>query len=275
MIKLDMKVYNTDETEADLVRKYNYEGSTLRRAQLRMLEMLVFLDRLCKENDIQYFIAYGTLLGAVRHGGFIPWDDDLDVFIDPKGLKKIRDIINSGGYDYVVQNHKNDKGFVRYYNVLRDLNSEYIKDEFQHNQRKYRGVQLDLFPYGSDVSDFAKRIIGKTVGLNEKIFLGKYPILSTIIFQVTNSYLIPFFKAIDRLKPKRTISMGYEGMEIEPHYAYDDIFPLKEIEFEGIKVMGPNKPENVLKCNYGIHYNDLPLESQRNHHKVLNIRFYK
>ena len=69
---MDKKVYNTGETEEELKSNYNYEGSNLRKAQDRMLELLVFLDKVCTENDIDYFIGYGTLLGAVRHGGFIP-----------------------------------------------------------------------------------------------------------------------------------------------------------------------------------------------------------
>ena len=168
------KVYNTGETNSILRSKYNYDGSLLRKAQMRMLEMLIFLDDICKKNDISYFIAFGTLLGAVRHGGFIPWDDDMDVYINDRDMKKLRKIINSGNYPYIVQDHTVDKGFVRYYNVLRDLKSEYVKDEFQHNQRKYRGVQIDFFPYEYGVIEAGKRLMDKTMGFNERYLLGKH-----------------------------------------------------------------------------------------------------
>lgn len=89
------------------------------------------MNDICKENNITYFIAFGTLLGAIRHGGFIPWDDNLYIYIyiyiNDKGLKKLRKIINNGNYPYVIQDYSSDKGFVRYYSVLRDTNSEYIK----------------------------------------------------------------------------------------------------------------------------------------------------
>lgn len=68
------------DTENEKLReKFNPDGSTLRRQQLRMIELLDYVDSVCKENNIKYWISSGTLLGAVRHEGFIPWDDDLDI----------------------------------------------------------------------------------------------------------------------------------------------------------------------------------------------------
>ena len=67
---------------------YNPEGSTLRKAQLRMLEILGHVDRVCRENNITWWMDYGTLLGAVRHGGFIPWDDDTDICMPIEDYKR-------------------------------------------------------------------------------------------------------------------------------------------------------------------------------------------
>ena len=62
-------------------------GEMLRQLQLILLEMLVEVDRICKKCEIKYNIIAGTLLGAVRHGGYIPWDDDADVaFLRPESL---------------------------------------------------------------------------------------------------------------------------------------------------------------------------------------------
>ena len=63
----------------DLRVKYNPDGSILRQHQLKMLDILIVIDGICKKHGIKYWISDGTLLGAVRHGGFIPWDDDLDI----------------------------------------------------------------------------------------------------------------------------------------------------------------------------------------------------
>lgn len=270
---MDKKVYNTGETEEELKAEYNYEGSNLRKAQDRMLELLIFLDKVCTENDIDYFIGYGTLLGAVRHGGFIPWDDDTDVVMSPAGLKKFRKVVNSGKYDYVVQDHSIDKGFVRHYNVLRDLNSCYIKDEFIHNQRKYKGVQVDIFPWGFGVKKKPRAFIKRLQVINEWHALGKHPIISSMIYGISKYFFIPVFKFFSLFSSKEYLYLGYEN-EWDLKYKYDDIFPLGRIEFEGHQLKCPHNPKGMLLVDYGSNYNDLPPKESRNHHSVDTIEFY-
>ena len=67
------------EMNEELRKRFNPEGSMLRRQQMRMLEILLEVDRICKKHDIPYWLSSGTLIGAMRHDGFIPWDDDLDI----------------------------------------------------------------------------------------------------------------------------------------------------------------------------------------------------
>ena len=68
--------------------QYNPDDSPLRTLQLQMLDILIEFDRICKKHNIRYWLDAGTLLGAVRHGGFIPWDDDLDFFMTPDNYEK-------------------------------------------------------------------------------------------------------------------------------------------------------------------------------------------
>ena len=76
-----------------LKAKYNPEGSTLRKAQLRMAEMLKYIDKICHEHSITYWMDFGTLLGAVRHGGFIPWDDDTDICMPIEDYERFKRLL--------------------------------------------------------------------------------------------------------------------------------------------------------------------------------------
>ena len=76
--------------QAELRARFNPDGSDLREAQLRMLGLLKFLDDICKKNGLEYWLDSGTLIGAARHGGFIPWDDDVDVCMMKKDADKLK-----------------------------------------------------------------------------------------------------------------------------------------------------------------------------------------
>ena len=69
------------------IHTINAAGTALRKHQMKMFDMLVYIDKICQDNDIKYCLSGGTLLGAVRHKGFIPWDDDLDIVFLKKDLK--------------------------------------------------------------------------------------------------------------------------------------------------------------------------------------------
>lgn len=111
-----MKVFNTGETDVELKVLYNPEGSNLRKGQLIMLDMLQFIDAVCKKHNIEYRIDAGNVLGAVRHGGFIPWDDDMDIALTRKEYFKLIKALKKEKHErYVVQSHKSDANFFLYY----------------------------------------------------------------------------------------------------------------------------------------------------------------
>ena len=67
--------------------------------QSKILEIMIYVDKLCRDNGITYYIMGGTALGAIRHGGFIPWDDDLDIFMTPDNYEKFKDLKNKQFYN--------------------------------------------------------------------------------------------------------------------------------------------------------------------------------
>ena len=102
-------------------------------------------DRICSKNNIKYTLGYGTLIGAIRHKGFIPWDDDIDVCVSRKDLLKLRKIANSEltkGFFY--QSHETDKSWYRLYDKIR-VDGTLFREVAHENEKIHHGVYMDVF----------------------------------------------------------------------------------------------------------------------------------
>jgi lipopolysaccharide cholinephosphotransferase len=126
----------------------------LRRLQLVLLEMLAELDRVCKKRGIRYCVIAGTLLGAVRHGGFIPWDDDLDVAMTRGEYLRFRAACETelDGARFFFQDNTTDPRYPWGWGRLRRLGSEFVRAGQEHLKMR-TGVFLDVFPVDA-VPDF-------------------------------------------------------------------------------------------------------------------------
>ena len=100
----------------ELRERFNPDGSLLRRQQLRMLELLEAVDLVCKKYDIPYWLSSGTLIGAVRHQGFIPWDDDLDIEMLREDYLRLMKVLPEELPDkFVLQTHETDPNYISNY----------------------------------------------------------------------------------------------------------------------------------------------------------------
>lgn len=133
------------------------ERDILRKVQLVQLEMLKELDRICKELHISYFLDSGTLLGAIRHNGFIPWDDDLDVGMLRKDyesfLEKAPAVLDK---KYYLQDWKRDPGYGNTFAKLRKNNTVF-QEAAAENSKAHNGLYIDIFPYDTYPDDSKKR----------------------------------------------------------------------------------------------------------------------
>ena len=122
-------------------------SNSLHDLQMALLEMLNIIDSICKENDIKYSLACGTALGAIRHQGFIPWDDDLDIMFLRTEYKKFLDIapplLEKKGY---TLQREFSKTWPMHYSKVRKDNTTYIEDFETKIPGLHQGIFVDLFP---------------------------------------------------------------------------------------------------------------------------------
>lgn len=107
--------------------------------------MLCRLTKILDEHNIRYWIAYGTVLGAVRHRGFIPWDDDVDIYIDGKELKKIQNLFYQKEIDYLRFDDYTTRNYPFTFPKIVDTRTELIEERFD-NVDYLSGVYIDVFP---------------------------------------------------------------------------------------------------------------------------------
>ena len=118
----------------------------LRQLQLTMLEILKIFDKFCREHDLKYSLYAGSLLGAVRHKGFIPWDDDLDVCMSRADYEKFLKLWQEFPVEgYVLQNKENSKYFDQSFSKIRKDHTTFLQDEWQIGNH-HTGIFLDIFP---------------------------------------------------------------------------------------------------------------------------------
>ena len=224
--------------------------------QQRLNEMLIWFDEFCRENDIKYWLSDGTCLGAVRHQGFIPWDDDVDVAMMRDDYLKFKSLFKENE-NYVLQNYENDDFYTSPSAKLRDKHSFLEEADGNDVNFKYRGVFVDLFCQEEINAMPAKLflhlrwkltcIAAKTnLSPAQKAFFKIRKKLLYAVISISRVILKPF--------PSRQIRFSYGGGWLEEHYSKDMLFPLGKATFEGRQYPVPADTDRYLKVIYGDTY---------------------
>ena len=124
------------------------ESSSLELLHSAQLNLLIEFDRLCKNNKLTYFLDSGTALGAVRHGGFIPWDDDVDVAMPRKDYDLLLEIGKKGlPNNLFLQTFETDPAYMMPFAKIRQGNTYFPEKGRGYEKLKYQGLYIDVFPY--------------------------------------------------------------------------------------------------------------------------------
>jgi len=272
------------------------DTETLRRVQLTQLEILKELDRICKSNNIKYWLDSGTLLGAIRHKGFIPWDDDLDIGMLRPDYQRFVELCNTESSKmYHLYTWDNCEEHPFSFAKFRKEGTVY--QEFKDEATKHNGIYIDVFPYDKMPSDLdLQRKQGKNVDLLKRMFLVKkgykpWKTLKGFDFRRAIGFIpirfLALFNSEDSLK-KKFLAAQTKYDDLKSGYSYfpsgvsrygkwvmdsDILENLSEAKFEDGYFPVPGDPDKYLKKGYG-DYMKLPPEEQRSvGHSVVRVEF--
>lgn len=261
-----------------IVTKEKFTAETLRQLQIAHLEILDETVRICEKYGLKYYLAEGTLLGAVRHRGHIPWDDDLDIAMPREDFNKLAEVCN---------NELADKFFFQFFDTFEKhwlpfakiRNQTTVLNEYNiQNLDVPKGIYIDVFPLDNTErpNSFMRKI--KTL-IIKKI---SFPITAKAGFEYNSSFvhkavlflLKPFsVKQLNRFRNYLMTTENKKKTEYYINYASyqmcdEEIFKKSDfgegvmLEFEGKFYRAPVKYDKILTCRYG-DYMELPPEEDR------------
>ncbi len=253
------KMYNFTDYNEDIgmtMTQYNPEGSALRRDQMELLRMLQVVDRICKEHHIPWWLSSGTLLGAARHQGFIPWDDDVDIVLLHKDYLRLEKILCTLESDeFVFHCMKTDVEYVNAFGKFRKKHGRIQVNNRRYDYYKWKGIGLDIFAI--EKTSYFSALVAKTLykscqNLTSHIRTDaiRRPLIRLIEF-VNFTLLHPVLRLIGKINPRQeyhyTLGTGW------PKHTFfmENTFPLTTTDFEGIQFPVPQNMDAYLTHVYG------------------------
>lgn len=276
-------------------KKKVYDKETLKKLHRIQIELLQIVDTICMKNNLKYSTAFGTVLGAIRHKGFIPWDDDIDIIMPKKDYDQLIEILKKEcpkGY-YLLMPDDN----IAYISLV----TKFVKDgtlfipEIEKQMKCKRGIGLDIFPL-NNVADneierkrqfrdawfwgrimFLRGIAKPDIpykGIKKKVaeFACYCVHYALVLFHVKQPYILKkYLDAVTRYNHIDTEKVtSFEDANFENNIIeLNQIFPCARVPFEDIMINVPKDYEEYLINIYGDYMVLPPIEKRKNHYPYI------
>ena len=267
------------------------EPEVLKKLQDTQIEIMREVVRICEKHNLRYFLIYGTLIGAIRHKGFIPWDDDLDIGMPRDDYEKFIEAANQElDPAYYLQSTEKEPYYWLPFIKIRKNNTIFEEPSFlRMPETIHKGIFIDIFPF-----DYVKKREGhfvhgqfilskaicETMYYKAGVYTDKKSIKYKVLFPVLN---LLSMKSLSRLQNRIAKMQNKEGAKyladfnssrkyLAAIYPIHYFFPVVEGDFEGNPFKIPHNYHEYLTMVYG-DYMKLPKEEDRVNHRTLRIVF--
>ena len=255
--------------------------------QKRLVDILKWFHEFCEKNNLKYYVLGGTMLGAARHKGFIPWDDDIDVGLPRDDYEKLIAVMNNKIFDekFVLEQPLKNKDYIYPYCKIYDTTTTLIENA---KVKIKRGIYIDVFPLDGignskkEIRDNFKKIKKLTALITLKVAgfrKGRklYKNIGVALFRLVplnvNKMLLKLIKECSQYSYNSCLYCG----NLLGNWGEREIVPREVMgkptlyEFENIKIYGVEKPDEYLTSLYGDWRKLPPKENQKTHHDYLKL----
>lgn len=240
------------------------------------LEILDVVDRLCRENNLHYSLYAGSLLGAVRHRGFIPWDDDLDICMSREDYERFLKIWKDEEHPgYLLQNKRNTPSFTQSFSKIRKDHTAFLQYEWEIG-RYHTGIFVDIFPIDRFPASYPRYFRFKC--LKYQLFMREFiPSKASLLIKTVSGVLLGVSSRRTRNRYRKTFEKelrvlsdrkDLQTVAIETLSTIDKLMPTDLLDeyvyfpFEGREYQCFAKYDEYLRIKYG-DYMQLPPENER------------
>ena len=248
-------------------------------------EILDVFHNVCMENNLLYSLAYGTLIGAVRHGGFIPWDDDIDLMMPREDYDRLLQIWNSvAPAGYLLMNGNTHADYTNNFSKIVKDHTTFLQCDEDRTKTFYKGIFIDVFPGDRVAQGKVQRTIQYGACAANLLFSRGYTSGSGGLIGMAEKILLCIprrFHAALRNTTERLITKWNDCADApymfsctigccKKYYPADLFDQMGRICFNGKSYMAVADPDRILRIEYG-DYMQLPPEEERTwkHHPIL------